>query len=96
MNAYIIPGLDMQNAIRADIHCIIEDYYRMPRCTLWQSTRKEKIVVARQIAMYFMRKYTRKTLHEIGVYFRRDHSTVVYACRMVIFSAKLAVFCCFY
>ena len=83
MNAYIIPGVEIENTIRADIHCIVEDYFELPRYKIWKSTRIEKIVVARQIAMYFMRKYTRKTLHEIGEYFRKDHSTVVYACRMV-------------
>ncbi len=83
MNAYMLPGLEIENTIRADIHCIVEDYFHLKRYQIWNPTRKEKVVIARQIAMFFFRKYTKKTVQEIGDYFRKDHSTVVYSCRMV-------------
>ncbi|WP_036223376.1 chromosomal replication initiator protein DnaA [Mesoaciditoga lauensis] len=38
---------------------------------------------ARQIGMYFARKYLHKTFSEIGTWFARDHSSVVYSCKKV-------------
>lgn len=47
-------------------------------------SRKRPIVIARQIAMYFIRKYTKTTLKQIGKMFgNRDHSTVIYSCDTV-------------
>jgi len=47
-------------------------------------TRKREIVQARQMAMYFSKKYTELSLKGIGSAFGgRDHSTVIHACQTV-------------
>lgn len=47
---------------------------------LQSKKRPNSIAHPRQIAMYFLREFTGKSLHEIGVFFGgRDHSTVQYA-----------------
>ena len=43
------------------------------------TNRKRECVKARQISMYIIRKKTRASLVSIGKYFKRDHSTVIYA-----------------
>ena len=49
-----------------------------------KKTRKREIVEARQIAMFFMRKHTRKTLKYIGTIFGgRDHTTAYHAWKTV-------------
>jgi len=46
--------------------------------------KKEEIVEVRQIAMYFLRKYTRLSLKNIGSHFgNRDHSTVIHSLKKV-------------
>lgn len=48
------------------------------------NSRKRKIVTARQLAMYFVKKHTSHSLKTIGKAFGgRDHSTVIYSCRTV-------------
>lgn len=46
-------------------------------------SRKRSIAFPRQIAMYLCRKHTEETLSEIGKNFRRDHSTVMHAVKVV-------------
>ena len=41
------------------------------------------VVEARRVAVYVTRKATRLSFIEIGHYFGRDHSTMVYSCRTV-------------
>ena len=41
--------------------------------------RGREYVVARQLFIYFMLKYTKKTLREVGKYFNKDHATVIHA-----------------
>ena len=42
-------------------------------------SRKREYVIARQLTMYFLKKYTKLTLDEIGIVFDRDHATVLHA-----------------
>lgn len=47
-------------------------------------TRKKEIVLARQIAMYFVKELTLASLKTIGLHFGgRDHSTVIHACNTI-------------
>ena len=47
-------------------------------------TRKKEIVIARQVAMYFLKEYTDHSLKAIGYHFGgRDHSTVIHAVQSV-------------
>ena len=60
-------------------------YYKdMPKSLLLAKTRKRPIVEARQIAMYFAKKYIRTTLEQIGKQIGgKDHATVIHACKTV-------------
>ncbi|QJA06542.1 chromosomal replication initiator protein DnaA [Thermosulfurimonas marina] len=50
---------------------------------LRSSSRKKRISEPRQVAMFFLRKFTSKSLAAIGERFNRDHATVVYALQAV-------------
>jgi hypothetical protein len=52
--------------------------------TMTRKTRKREIVIARQLSMYFTRKFTQRSLAEIGtIHGGKDHSTVLHACRTI-------------
>ena len=47
-------------------------------------TRKQEIVIARQLSMYLAKEMTRISLKNVGLYFGgRDHSTVIHACTSI-------------
>ncbi len=50
---------------------------------LQSRSRKRTIAFPRQVAMYLCRKHTEDTLADIGKVFRRDHSTVMHAVKVV-------------
>ena len=43
----------------------------------------KEVVLVRQIAMYFIRNLLNKSYEYTGKYFNRDHSTALYACKLV-------------
>ena len=52
--------------------------------TLQSKTRKRHIVQARQLAMFFAKKFTKASLASIGSQIgKRDHATVLHACKTV-------------
>lgn len=56
------------------------DYFGIETNKVREKTRKQEIVEARQIAMFFAKKYTKSSLKTIGLHFGgRDHSTVIHA-----------------
>jgi len=66
------------------IQKVVSDYFQMDIQTLQSKTRKRHIVQARQIAMYFAKKFTKASLASIGSQIgRRDHATVLHACKTV-------------
>jgi len=66
------------------IQKIVSDYFDIPVDIINSKTRKREIVQARQIAMYFSKKYTNSSLAAIGVHCgNKDHATVLHACRVV-------------
>ena len=50
---------------------------------IYQKSRKSKITLPRQVAMYLIRKETDLSLSSIGWLFNRDHSTVHSACKLI-------------
>ncbi|MFB6230781.1 MAG: chromosomal replication initiator protein DnaA [Salinibacter sp.] len=63
-----------------DIQRVVCEYLDIPENQVRGETRKREIVRARQIAMYFSKKYTQHSLETIGLHFGgRDHSTVIHA-----------------
>jgi chromosomal replication initiator protein len=59
-------------------------YYNIPEDMLRAKTRKKEVVEARQICMYLTKEILGSSLKTIGLHFGgRDHSTVIYSCRLV-------------
>ncbi len=66
------------------IQKVVSDYFQMDVATLQSKTRKRHIVQARQLAMFFAKKFTKASLASIGSQIgRRDHATVLHACKTV-------------
>ncbi|OIO99869.1 MAG: chromosomal replication initiation protein DnaA [Bacteroidetes bacterium CG2_30_33_31] len=66
------------------IQKVVSDYFNIPVDMINSKTRKREIVQARQIAMYFSKKYTKSSLATIGIHCgNKDHATVLHACRTV-------------
>lgn len=47
------------------------------------SSKMRSTTQARQVAAHLIRKYTRKSFHEIGEILNKDHTSIVYACKNV-------------
>ena len=66
------------------IQKVVSEYFQMDVATLQSKTRKRHIVQARQLAMYFAKKFTKASLASIGSQIgKRDHATVLHACKTV-------------
>lgn len=66
------------------IQKVVSDYFQMDVTTLQSKTRKRHIVQARQLAMFFSKKFTKASLASIGTKIgHRDHATVLHACKTV-------------
>ncbi len=66
------------------IQKVVCDYFEIKPDAILSKSRKREIVQARQIAMYFSKKYTNASLASIGAEIGgKDHATVLYANRTV-------------
>ena len=66
------------------IQKVVSEYFQMDVDTLQSKTRKRHIVQARQLAMFFAKKFTKASLASIGSQIgKRDHATVLHACKTV-------------
>ena len=66
------------------IQKVVSEYFQMDVATLQSKTRRRHIVQARQLAMYFAKKFTKASLASIGNQIgKRDHATVLHACKTV-------------
>ena len=66
------------------IQKVVSDYFEMDVATLQSKTRKRHYVQARQLAMFFAKKFTKASLASIGSQIgKRDHATVLHACKTV-------------
>ncbi len=62
----------------------VAEYYNIPDDLLRAKTRKKEIAEARQICMFLTKEILGSSLKTIGLHFGgRDHSTVIYACKLV-------------
>lgn len=66
--------LDMSDILRS-----VASFYGVTPEALKGTGRAREIVIPRQMAMYMIRELTTHSLPEIGQFFSRDHSTVLYA-----------------
>jgi len=66
----------------SSISNLVSHYFRLKVSDLRGPKRQQQVVRARGLAMYLARKYTNKSLAQLGDYFGgRDHTTVLHACR---------------
>ena len=66
------------------IQKVVCDYFDIPLDLIRAKTRRQEVVLARQIAMYLGKEFTNASLKTIGMHFGgRDHSTVIHACQAV-------------
>jgi len=62
----------------------VSQYFEIPEDMLRSKTKKQEFVRARQISMYFCKKFTNASLKTIGLHFGgRDHSTVIHSIQSV-------------
>lgn len=62
----------------------VSDYFNIDMDVLKSKSRKREIAQARQLAMFFAKKYTKNSLASIGAQIGdRDHATVLHACKTV-------------
>ncbi|MBI5476003.1 MAG: chromosomal replication initiator protein DnaA [Ignavibacteriales bacterium] len=67
-----------------EIQRVVAKYFGIPDDLLRAKTRKQEVVIARQIAMYLSKELTNSSLKTIGLHFGgRDHSTVIHAYQTV-------------
>ncbi|MFA6438659.1 MAG: chromosomal replication initiator protein DnaA [Bacteriovoracaceae bacterium] len=67
-----------------EIQRIVSEYFDIPNDLLRAKTRKQEVVIARQVSMFLAKDLTNCSLKTIGLNFGgRDHSTVIHACQTV-------------
>ena len=68
-----------ENLIRLVFH-----HFNIPFELSKTKSRKREIIICRQFAMYFLRQeFNKLSLQNIGDYFEKDHSTVVYSIKQI-------------
>jgi chromosomal replication initiator protein len=66
------------------IQRLVCEFFDLPEDLLRAKTRKQEVVLARQVAMYLAKDLTNASLKTIGLHFGgRDHSTVIHAYQAV-------------
>lgn len=67
-----------------EIQKVVADFFKISIEEMNSRSRKRDIVQARQIAMYFAKKYTPFSLTMIGQHIgNKDHATVLHSCKIV-------------
>jgi chromosomal replication initiator protein len=67
----------------------VADYYKIKVADMYSKRRPANIAMPRQVAMYFTKDLTQKSLPEIGELFGgRDHTTVLHAVRKITEARK--------
>lgn len=82
---WTVPGL-LEPSAQDRMNNIIElvcEKTGLTRRELMAKDRSRRVVEARQICMYMIRKYTNMTLTAIGRAFNRDHTTIIHACEQI-------------
>ncbi|MBL7855177.1 MAG: chromosomal replication initiator protein DnaA [Cyclobacteriaceae bacterium] len=76
---------EIQSDVSVDfIQKTVADYFKVELESMKGKVKKREIVIPRQVAMYFCKRYTQLTLALIGENFGgRDHSTVIHALESV-------------
>lgn len=85
---YVVPGIprkkELTDAEKIEaINMVVAAVYRIDAEMLKQKNRKQPIVEARQVAMWWLRKNTNMTHSVIARVYNIDHATVVHAFKQV-------------
>ena len=64
------------------------DYFHQEEADVLSTSQERKFIVPRQVAMYFIKEFTKKSLAETGKYFNgrckcKDHATILHAIKAV-------------
>ncbi len=80
-----MPKFEMRRVMSVDEVCKeVCDYSGVSIEDVKRNTRLHEVVVARQLAMYFAKRYTGESLSRIGVLLGgKNHATVLYSCNAV-------------
>ncbi len=70
--------IEMTDVLRA-----VAEHFGVPVEALKGAGRAREVVVPRQIAMYLIRDLTTHSLPEVGLFFGRDHSTVLHSTQKI-------------
>lgn len=94
IRAWVIPGL--RRSFKAPVYKFIEleiisqvvlSHFKLTARDVQIISRKEEVVLARQLIMYFGKMYTDKTLTDIGRFMRpqkpMDHTTVIHSIKVI-------------
>ena len=69
---------------------IIAKYYKLSKAEIQGKSRRQEIVLARQISMWMIRNITNLTYKDIGKLFKdRDHSTVMASIDKIDYQLKI-------
>lgn len=75
----VIPNMNRQHP--SYIESIVCNYFDVHLSKLSGSRRYRDIVFARQVVMFLMRRYTKMSLKNIGIRYKKDHTTVIHSLR---------------
>ncbi|MCZ7557439.1 MAG: chromosomal replication initiator protein DnaA [Bacteroidia bacterium] len=79
-----VIAVDKKELSIENIQKIVADFFKVSENSLRMKTRKQEIVLPRQVAMFLCKKMTRASLKTIGLHFGgRDHTTIIHACRTI-------------
>lgn len=60
------------------------DFFKISFEDVFKNTRKRNVIQAKEVSIYFIRKQHRKSFTEMGVFFNRDHATIIHNNKSVI------------
>lgn len=83
MNYFAIPGLIRRKTYTSK-HCVeaVSQYFKIPIPELFKANRKQEVVIARAFICYLLRRHTDMTFIQIGNFFGKNHSTIMYLERL--------------
>jgi chromosomal replication initiator protein len=79
----VFADTEVNNVEMQDVLDRAASFYGLTAEVLKSQGRAREVVIPRQVAMYLIRELTNHSLPEIGQFFGRDHSTILYSIQKV-------------
>ena len=83
MNYYSRPAVDYCKKSKEKTIELVCSHFDLPISQVFIESRIRKIVDARSIIMYICHKHLEMTCTEVGKMFKKDHATVLHACKKI-------------